>query len=132
MTATLENYSLISKPAGMEDLHSYQDTRYTPYDRGKDDDANSNMKGVTTGGQHFQEEHQASSTAPLPSPPLAPLLSRMVGPASGESQYNTSTEANSHSPHDTLAQEETTVTDNIFLINQTKVFFTVVKEQERC
>ena len=110
MTATLENYSLISKPAGMEDLHSYQDTRYTPYDRGKDDDANSNMKDVTTGGQHFQEEHQASSTALLPSLPLAPLRSRMVGPAT----------------------DETNVTDNIFLINQTKVFFTVVKEQERC
>ena len=56
----------------------------------------------------------------------------MVGPVSGESQYNTSTEANSHSSHDTLAQDETTVTDsdNIFLTNQIKGFFTAEEEQE--
>ena len=54
------------------------------------------MRYLDPGGQH-QEEPQASSTVPLPSPPLAPLLSRMVGPVSGESQHNTSTEANSYS-----------------------------------
>ena len=89
------------------------------------------MRYLDPGGQH-QEEPQASSTVQLPRPPLAPLLSRMVGRISGEPQYNTSTESNSHSSYDTLAQNEMTVTvnDNIILINHTKVFFTAEKEQE--
>ena len=66
------------------------------------------MRYLDPGGQH-QEEPQASSTVQLPRPPLAPLLSRMVGRISGEPQYNTSTESNSHSSYDTLAQNEMTV-----------------------
>ena len=83
-----------------------------PYDRGKGS-ASRKMELSWNGG-----------------PP--PLLSRMVGPVSGESQHNTGTEANSYSSHGTLAQDATilTVNDYIFLINRTGVFFTAGREQE--
>ena len=103
-----------------------------PHDRGRGS-APSKMELSWNGGPpQYQGEPQASSTVPLPSPPLAPLLSRMVGPISGESQHNTSTEANSYSSHGTLAQDATilTVNDYIFLINRTGVFFTAGREQE--
>ena len=70
----------------------------------KDDGASWIMKDLTTGllldlniledvditylGQ-YQQPPQAGSTAQLPSPPPAPLPSRMVGPVSGESQKDT-------------------------------------------
>ena len=114
----------------------------------KDDGANWIIKDSITGllsdlnilenldmtylNQH-QQPPQAGSTVPLPSPPRAPLPYRMVGPVSDESQNDTCTEVNSYTSHDVLNQDETTVTvnNNTFLINQTKVFFTAEKEQER-
>ena len=48
----------------------------------------------------------AGSTAPLPIPRLEPLLSRAVGPISGESQNISKTEINICSSHDTIPHNE--------------------------